>query len=73
MILAMMSAAVALVIPLVVRFITSKVVYMSVDEALKNITVIVIVLFHSCCLSSGDAIIIYPIMDMSWVLRLSMI
>mgnify|MGYP000285126736 CR=1 FL=1 len=45
MILAMMSAAVALVIPLVVRFITSKVAYMSADEALKNITVIVIVLF----------------------------
>ena len=33
MILAMMSAAVALVIPLVVRFITSKVAYMSADEA----------------------------------------
>ena len=45
MILAMMSAAVALVIPLVVRFITSKVAYMSADEALKNITIIVIVLF----------------------------
>ena len=43
MILAMMSAA--LVIPLVVRFITSKVAYMSADEALKNITIIVIVLF----------------------------
>lgn len=45
MILAMMSAAVALVIPLVVRFITSKVAYMSADEALKNIIIIVIVLF----------------------------
>ena len=72
MILAMMSAAVALVIPLVVRFITSKVAYMSADEALKNITIIVIVLSF-LCLSSGDVIIIYPIMDMSWVLRLNMI
>ena len=73
MILAMMSAAVALVIPLVVRFITSKVVYMSVDEALKNITVIVIVSFHSCAYPVGMQLLYNPIMDMSWVLRLSMI
>ena len=36
MILAMMSAAVALVIPLVVRYITSKVAYMPADEASKS-------------------------------------
>lgn len=41
MILAMMSAAVALVIPLVVRFITSKVAYMSANEALSRIMMIV--------------------------------
>ena len=41
MILAMMSAAVALVIPLVVRFITSKVAYMSANEALSRIMIIV--------------------------------
>ena len=45
MILAMMSAAVALVIPLVVRFITSKVAYMSANEALSRIMIIVGVLF----------------------------
>ena len=45
MILAMMSAAVALVIPLVVRFITSKVAYMSANEALSRIMMIVGVLF----------------------------
>ena len=55
MILAMMSAAVALVIPLVVRFITSKVAYMSADEALKNITIIVIVLFILVLIQIGRA------------------
>ena len=45
MILAMTSAAVALVIPLVVRFITSKVAYMSANEALSRIMIIVGVLF----------------------------
>ena len=45
MILAMMSAAVALVIPLVVRYITSKVAYMSADEASKAIFTIVVILF----------------------------
>ena len=44
MILAMMSA-VALAIPLVVRFITSKVAYMSANEALSRIMIIVGVLF----------------------------
>ena len=45
MILAMMSAAVALVIPLVVRYITSKVAYMPADEASKAIFTIVVILF----------------------------
>ena len=45
MILAMMSAAVALVIPLVVRYITSKVAYMQADEASKAIFTIVVILF----------------------------
>ncbi len=45
MILAMMSAAVALVIPLVVRYITSKVAYMPSDEASKAIFTIVVILF----------------------------
>ena len=45
MILAMMSAAVALVIPLVVRYITSKVAYMLADEASKAIFTIVVILF----------------------------
>ena len=58
MILAMMSAAVALVIPLVVRFITSKVAYMSADEALKNITIIVIVLFILVLIQWGQLLYI---------------
>lgn len=45
MILAMMSAAVALVIPLVVRYITSKVAYMPAAEASKAIFTIVVILF----------------------------
>ena len=45
MILAMMSAAVALVIPLDVRYITSKVAYMQADEASKAIFTIVVILF----------------------------
>ena len=44
MVFAMMSAAVALVIPLVVRFITSKVAYMPADEALSKIITVVVIL-----------------------------
>lgn len=63
MVLAMMSAAVALVIPLVVRYITSNVAYMNADEALRKITIIVVILFVLVLIQWGCNFI-YPIMDM---------
>ena len=47
MVFAMMSAAVALVIPLVVRFITSKVAYMQADESLSKIINVDVILVET--------------------------
>jgi len=53
MVLAIISALVTLTIPLVVRYITSKVVYMEAEEALQTILVIVLLLFGLVLIQGG--------------------
>lgn len=53
MVLAIVSALVTLIIPLVVRYITSKVVYMDSDSALYTIIVITVLLFILVLIQGG--------------------